>query len=112
LERELTGTTLACLGKTEEDRSSRILPESAGDVEDEFVASVASRLNSLNRDDADDIVKLLDASAWRRVHCNSGAASTMATVVFGAIFLLGSLQRRKKGPGGEWRRRLGGKERN
>jgi hypothetical protein len=28
----------------------------------------------------------------------------MATMVFGGVFLLGSLQRRKKGPGGEWRR--------
>jgi hypothetical protein len=63
LERELTGTTLACLGKTEEDRSGRILPENVGDVKDKFVASVASRLDSLNGDDVDDDAKLLDALA-------------------------------------------------
>jgi hypothetical protein len=63
LERELTGTTLACLGKTEEDRSGRISPENVGDVEDEFVASVASRLDSLNGDDAEDVAKLHDAWA-------------------------------------------------
>jgi hypothetical protein len=40
--------------------------ESAGklsDVEDEFVTSVASRLDSLNGDDTDDDVELQDASA-------------------------------------------------
>jgi hypothetical protein len=40
--------------------------DSAGkllDVEDEFVASVASRLDSLNRDDTDDDAELQDASA-------------------------------------------------
>jgi hypothetical protein len=63
LERELTETTLVCLGKTEEDRSSRISPENVGDVEDEFVASVASRLDSLNGDDADDDAKLHDVLA-------------------------------------------------
>jgi hypothetical protein len=49
-----------------------------GDVEDEFIASIASRLDSLNRDDADDDADLQDASAWRREHCNGGASSTMA----------------------------------
>jgi hypothetical protein len=34
-------------------------------------------LDSLNADDADDVAKLLDAFAWRRVHCNSRALSTM-----------------------------------
>jgi hypothetical protein len=54
----------ACvLGKTEEDRSGRISPENVGDVEDEFVASVASRLDSFNGDDADDVAKLHDALA-------------------------------------------------
>jgi hypothetical protein len=49
----------------------------------------------LNADDADDVAKLLDASAWWRVHCNSGASSTMAAVVFGAVFLLGSLHKKE-----------------
>jgi hypothetical protein len=49
-----------------------------GDVEDEFIASIASRLDSLNRDDADDDADLQDALAWRREHCNGGALSAMA----------------------------------
>jgi hypothetical protein len=55
-------------------------------------------------DDEVDDAELQDVLAWRRVHCNGGASAAMATVVFGGVFLLGSLQRRKKAPGGEWRR--------
>jgi hypothetical protein len=54
------------------------LPASGEEEEDESIASRASRLDSLNRDDADDDADLQDASAWRRVHCNGGASSTMA----------------------------------
>jgi hypothetical protein len=63
----------------------------------------------LNGDDAVDDVELQDVSAWGRVHCNGDASAAMATMVFGAVFLLESLQRRKKGPAGEWRRRQGGR---
>jgi hypothetical protein len=49
-----------------------------GDVEDEFIASIASWLDSLNRDNADDDADLQDASAWQREHCNGGTSSTMA----------------------------------
>jgi hypothetical protein len=55
-------------------------------------------------DDEVDAAELQDVFAWRRVHCNGGASAAMAMVVFGGVFLLGSLQRRKKGPRGEWRR--------
>jgi hypothetical protein len=51
------------LGKTEEDRSGQISSKNVGDVEDKFVASVASRLDSFNGDDADDVAKLHDALA-------------------------------------------------
>jgi hypothetical protein len=80
------------------------------------------RLDSLNGDDADDVAKLLDASAWRRVHCDGGASSTMAAVV--VSFVSGSntcregrprreggvaaLGREKQGRLGFARRRLGG----
>jgi hypothetical protein len=40
-----------------------------------------SWLDSLNGDDAFDYAELQDASAWRPVHCNGGASSTMAAVV-------------------------------
>jgi hypothetical protein len=51
------------LGKTKEDQSRRISPENVGVVEDEFVASVASRLDSFNGDDADNVAKLHDVLA-------------------------------------------------
>jgi hypothetical protein len=43
------------------------------------------------------------------VHYNIDALAAMATVVFRVVFLLGSLQRRKKGPRGEWRWHEGGR---
>jgi hypothetical protein len=61
----------------------------------------------LIEDDEVDDAELQDVLAWRRVHCNGDASVAMAMVVFGGVFLLGSLQRRKKGSGGEWRRRQG-----
>jgi hypothetical protein len=40
----------------------------------------------LNGDNAVDDADLRDASAWRRVHCNGGASSTMEAVVFGFVY--------------------------
>jgi hypothetical protein len=60
----------------------------------------------LNGDDADDVAKLLDASAWRRVDWSGGARSSMAMVVFSTVFSMGSLQiRRSTRLGEEWWRR-------
>jgi hypothetical protein len=36
----------------------RLIPPENSDVEDEFIASIASRLDSLNRDDTDDDAEL------------------------------------------------------
>jgi hypothetical protein len=55
------------------------------DVEDEFIASVASRLDSLNGDDTDDDAELQNASAWRGLYWNGRATSVMAVVVFGYV---------------------------
>jgi hypothetical protein len=51
LERELTGTTLACLGKTEEDLTDRISP-ATGDEEEDAADSVvdAGSIPSLQMD--------------------------------------------------------------
>jgi hypothetical protein len=81
-----------------------------------------SWLDSLNGDDAVEYAELQDASAWRRVHCKSGASSTMAVVV--VSFVSGSntcregrprreegvaaLGREKQGRLGFAGRRLGG----
>jgi hypothetical protein len=73
--RGLTRRTSVWSGKPEEDLTDRISPENVGDFEDEFFASVASRLDSLNGEDADDVAKLQDAPAWGRVHCNGGATA-------------------------------------
>jgi hypothetical protein len=59
----LTKRTSVWSGKLEEDLTDRISPKNVGDFEDEFFASVASRLDSLNGEDADDVAKLQDAPA-------------------------------------------------
>jgi hypothetical protein len=82
-EEKLTAATRVCSGKSEGGRSGLISPANVEDVEDEFITSVASRLDSLNRDDAEDGADLQDASAWRRVVWSDGARSPMATTAFG-----------------------------
>jgi hypothetical protein len=51
------------LGKAGGGRERPYFAGKLSDVEDEFVASVASRLDSLNGDDTDDDGELQDASA-------------------------------------------------
>jgi hypothetical protein len=41
--------------------------------------------NSLQQEDEGDEAELLGASAWRQVHCNGGASSTLAAVVLGSM---------------------------
>jgi hypothetical protein len=48
-----------------------------GDVEDEFVAYVCSRINSSRRDGEDDDANRRDAAAWRRVLRNGSARRTL-----------------------------------
>lgn len=58
-------------------RSRRSTPPVGGDVEDEFVAYVCSRIDSSRRDGEDDNANRRDAAAWRRVLRNGSARRTL-----------------------------------